>query len=327
MRRRDLIAGLGAAALWPVRAPAQQQAMPVVGFINATSSNESEGPLAAFRAGLAKLGFIEGRNVVVEYHWLDGRYGSIPTLVADLVRRRVAVIATPGNTPAALAAKAATSTIPIVFGVGEDPVRLGLVASLARPGGNLTGVNFFAIEAVSKRLGLLHELVPKAKRIAVLVNPSNVGSTDGTLREIEAAARGVGLALNVHEASTSSEIDEAFAALVRERAEALFVGGDAYFIGRRVQFVTLATRHGIPAAFGNPAFAEIGGLMSYGADIADMLRQVGAYTGRILKGTKPADLPVVQSTRFKFVLNMLAAKALGIEVPPGLLASADEVIE
>jgi putative ABC transport system substrate-binding protein len=327
MKRREFIAGLGGAAAWAAVARAQQPPLPVVGLVNAISAKEAEPTWAAFRAGLAESGFIEGRNVVVEYHWLEGQHDLIPALLADWVRRRIAVIAAPGNATATVAAKEATSTIPIVFGVPDDPVRLGLVGSLDRPGGNLTGVNFFSTEAVPKRLGLLHQLVPKAKRVAVIVNPSERESAEGTLREIEAAAAVVGLALDVYNASTSPEIDAAFAALVRGRAEALFVGADGYFVGRRVQFVTLATHYGIPAAFSHPSFAEIGGLMSYSADIRGMVRQVGAYTGRILNGTKPADLPVMQSTRFKFVLNMLTAKVLGIDVHPGLLAVADEVIE
>jgi putative ABC transport system substrate-binding protein len=326
-KRREFIAGLGGAAAWPVVARAQQRALPIVGFINAASESDSQRSLAAFRAGLAEFGFVEGRNVIVEYHFLGGRDDLVPALVTDWVSRRIAAIATPGYAPAAVAAKALTSTIPIVFGVGEDPVRLGLVASLTHPGGNLTGVNFFTVEVVSKRLGLLHQLVPKAKRIAVVVNPADVLSTDGTLREIEAAAHIIGLTFRVYHASTSLEIEEVFTDLARDQAEALFVSADGYFVSRRVQFVTLATRHGIPTAFSNPIFTETGGLMSYAADIEGMVRQVGTYTARILQGVKPAELPVVQSTRFKFVLNMVTAKALGVDVPPGLLASADEVIE
>jgi putative ABC transport system substrate-binding protein len=246
--------------------------------------------------------------------------------VAELVRRRVAVIAVPGNTVTALAAKAATSTIPIVFGVGDDPVRLGLVASLARPGGNLTGM-IFTNEAVPERLGLLHELVPKASRVAVLVNPRNPVVAETTLRDAQEAACLIGLPIDILKASTSREIEEAFATIVRERVEALFIGADWYFERRRVQLLTLATRHGIATSYSNRIFPEAGGLMSYGTDAVDVYRQVGAYTGQILKGAKPADLPVVQSTKFEFVINMLTAKALGIKVPPGLLASANGVIE
>ena len=301
--------------------------MPVVGFVNGGSADASAGHVAAFRKGLGETGYVEGQNVTVEYHWLEGQYDRLPALMADLVRRRVAVIATPGSTPAALAAKAATATIPIVFGVGEDPVKLGLVASLARPGGNATGINFFAQEVVAKRLGLLHELVPKAVRVAVLVNPANATSAETTLRDVQEAARAIGLQIQVLNASTSREIDAAFATLARERPDALFVAADAFFASRRVQFATLAARDRIPAAYANRDFVAAGGLMSYGTDFADSYRQVGVYTGNILKGAKPADLPVVQSTKFEFVINLQTAKALGIDVPPTLLAIADEVIE
>jgi len=283
--------------------------------------------VAAFRKGLSEASYVEGQNVTVEYNWLEGRYDRVLTLVADLVRRRVAVIATPGNTIAALAAKAATPTIPIVFGVGEDPVKLGLVASLARPGGNATGVNFFFSEVVAKRLELLHELVPKAVRIAVLVNPTNTPSTEAALRDIPAAARALGLQIQLLNASTSREIEAAFATLVRDRADALFVAPDAFFNSRGVQFATLAAAHRVPAAYALREYVVAGGLMSYATDNVDMWRQVGVYTGQILKGAKPADLPVVQSTKFEFVINLQTARALGIEVPPQLLASADEVIE
>jgi len=239
----------------------------------------------------------------------------------------VAVIATPGNLPGTLAAKAATATIPIVFGVGEDPTKLGLVASLARPGGNLTGMNFFGNEAIPKRLGLLHELVPKADRVAVLVDPGNISQTEATLRETQAAAGLIGLPIDILKAGNAREIEEAFATMVRKRDDALFVGPDAFFSGRRVEIVTLAARHGIATSFNGREYVEAGGLMSYGTDLAQMLRQVGAYAGQVLKGTKPADLPVVQSTRFAFVINMQTARILGIEVPPKLLAQADEVIE
>ena len=324
MQRREFIAGLAAAA-WPLTAYAQQPALPVVGFVNAAGAADAYA--AAFRRGLNETGYIEGQNVTVEYHWLEGRFDRLPALMADLVRRRVAVIATPGGNLAALTAKAATTTIPIVFGVGEDPVKLGLIASLARPGGNATGINFFVQEVVAKRLGLLHDLVPKAVRIAVLVNPANAPTAESTLRDIPEAARALGLQIQVHKASTSREIEAAFATLERERTDALFVAPDVFFTGRRVQFATLATRHAIPAVYGNRVFVEAGGLMSYGTDFAEMFRQVGVYTGQILKGAKPADLPVIQSTKFVFAINLQTARALGLTVQPDLLSIADEVIE
>jgi putative tryptophan/tyrosine transport system substrate-binding protein len=265
--------------------------------------------------------------VTVEYHWLEGHYDRLPALLADLVRRRVAVIATPGTPPAALAAKAATTTIPIVFGIGQDPVRLGLVASLARPGGNATGVNFFSQEVVAKRLRLLHDLMPKAVRVAVLVNPANAASAENTLREVKEAAPTIGLQIQILNASTIGEIDAAFAAFSRERPDALFVAPDSFFVGRRVQLVTLTARDKIPATYSTRTTVEVGGLMSYGTDIADMYHQVGAYTGSILKGAKPADLPVVQSTKFELVVNLTTAKALGLAIPESFLSLVDEVIE
>ena len=326
--RRELITLLGgAAAAWPLAAHAQQPAMTVVGLVNGRSPEASVRIARAFRNGLNEAGWVEGQNVMVEYHWLDGQYDRLPSLMADLVRRQVAVIATPGSNAAALAAKAATTTIPIVFGVGEDPVKLGLVASLARPGGNATGINFFAQEVTAKRLGLLHELVPKAVRIAVLVNPGNTSSAEATLREVPEAARALGLQIQALNASTSREIEAAFATLVRERADALLVAGDGFLISRRVQFATLATRHGVPTAYGVREHVEAGGLMSYGTYIMDTYRQVGVYTGQILKGAKPADLPVLQSTKFEFVINLQTARALGIEVPNSIQLLADEVIE
>jgi len=264
---------------------------------------------------------------VVEYHWLDGRYDRLPSLMADLVRRRVAIIATPGITAGAQAAKAATTAIPIVFGVGDDPVRLGLVASLSRPGGNATGVNFFSREIAAKRLGLFHDLVPKATRIAVLVNPANQPIAELTLRDMPEAARALGLQVQILEASTSREIEEAFATLVRDRADALFIAGDGFFNSRRVQFATLAARDRIPTSCSTRDMAEAGLLMSYGADNVDMFHRVGVYTGQILKGADPADLPVLQSTKFEFVINMQTARALGLEVPNSLQLLADEVIE
>jgi putative ABC transport system substrate-binding protein len=277
--------------------------------------------MAAFRKGLAETSFVEGQNVTVEYHWLEGKYDRVPALMADLVNRRVAVIATPGTPPAALAAKAATNTIPIVFGVGEDPVKLGLVPSLARPGGNLTGINYFLQEVTAKRLGLLRELVPKAIRVALLINPANASIAKTTLRDGEEAARVLGLQTRVLNASTPPELDAAFATFAQDRPDALFVAGDAFFGSRAVQLVNLAARDA------HRDYVAVGGLISYGTDIADMFRQVAVYTGNILKGTKPADLPVVQSTKFEFAINQQTAKTLGIEVPPTLLAVADEVIE
>jgi putative tryptophan/tyrosine transport system substrate-binding protein len=327
MRRREFIAGLGGAAAWPLAARAQQPAMPVVGFVNARSADVSADRVRAFGKGLGETGYVDNENVTVEYHWLDGHYDRVPALVADFVRRRVAVIAAPGGTNVALAAKAATATIPIVFGVGGDPVQLGLVASLARPGGNATGINFFAREVSAKRLALLHQLVPKAVRVAVLVNPANVIAAENTLREVQEAARIIGLQQQVFNASTNREIDAVFAALERERPDALFVGPDQFFASRGVQLANLAARNRLPAAYAERETAAAGGLMSYGADIADSYRQIGVYTGSILKGAKPADLPVVQSTKFEFVINLQTARLLGIEVPETLLATADEVIE
>jgi putative ABC transport system substrate-binding protein len=328
IRRRDFFALLGgAAAAWPLAARAQQPAMPVVAFIDGGSIDANARRVAAFRKGLNETGTIESQNVTVEYHWLEGRYDRLPALVADLVRRRVAVIATPGSVPATLAAHAATTTIPIVFGVSEDPVRLGLVASLARPGGNATGINFFIREVTAKRLRLLHDLVPKAVRVAVLVNPTNATSAESTLREVQEAAPTLGLQIQIINATTIGEIDAAFATLRRERPDALYVAPDGFFDSRRGQFATLTARDSIPASYPTRDMVAAGGLMSYGTDFADTFRQVGVYTGSILKGAKPADLPVVQSTKFEFAINLQTARALDIEVPANLLAIADEVIE
>jgi len=327
MNKRAFITLLGGAAGWPLAARAQQAGMPVIAFIDATSAVASARWTAAFRKGLNETGYTEGRNVAVEYHWLEGRYDRLPALLAELVGRRVAVIATPGSTPAALAAKAATTTIPIVFGVGEDPVKLGLVANLARPGGNATGVNFFVSEVVRKRLGLLRDLIPRAVRIAVMINPGNAATAEATLREVQKAADALGLQIHVVNASTSDEINAAFATISHERAEALFLGPDAFFNSRRVQLVTLSARDRIPTVYGTRDYVEVGGLMSYGTNITDSFSQAGVYVGKILNGTKPAELPVIQSTKFEFVINLQTAKALSLDVPSGLLLAADEVIE
>jgi putative tryptophan/tyrosine transport system substrate-binding protein len=328
VKRRDFITVVGGATVaWPLAARAQQPAMPVVALVNPAERDGIPRYVAGFRRGLSDTGYIEGQNVAVEYHWLEGRYDRLPEVMADLVRRRVAVIATPGGTPVALAAKAATSTIPIVFGVAENPVSIGLVANLARPGGNATGINFFLGELVAKRLGLLHDLVPKAARLAVLVNPANALTADATLRGVPEAARTFGLQVQVLNASTGLEIDAAFSSMVRERADALFIAPDAFFASRRVQLATLAARDRIPTSCPNREMVETGLLMSYGANVADMFRQVGIYTGSILKGAKPADLPVLQSSNFEFVINLQIARALGIDVPNAIQLLADEVIE
>jgi putative ABC transport system substrate-binding protein len=327
MRRREFIAFLGSslAGWWPLAARAQQPAMPVVGFLYPTSRDTIPDRVRGFRQGLKDVGFAEGENVAIEYRSADGQFDRLPALAAELVRRQVAVIAA-GNFASALAAKAATTTIPIVFVVAEDPVRLGLVASLARPGGNLTGINFFNTEVTAKRLELLRELVPGATRVAVLVNPANP-ATETTLRDVEPAARAMGLQLQVLKAGTSREIDAAFATFVRERPDALFVGGDSFFVSRRFQLVNLASRHTIPATYSQREFTEVGGLISYGANPTDANRQVGVYAGRILKGAKPVDLPVVQATKLELVINHQTARMLGLTVPDKLLVAADEVIE
>jgi len=326
--RREFITLLGGAVAWPLAARAQQPAMPVIGFLDPRSLHYTlADQQRAFRQGLKDAGYVEGESVVIEYRWAEGQIDRLPALAAELVRRRVAVITTGGGPAAALAAKAATTTIPIVFVVGEDPVKLGLVASLARPGGNLTGINLVIGELTAKRLGLLRELVPGAARVAVLVNPANTANAETTLRDVEPAARAMGLQIQILKASTSREIEAAFATFVGERPDALFVGNDAFLISRRVQLVHLATRHAIPATYTARDFAEVGGLMSYGSNITDAYRQFGVYAGRILKGAKPAELPVVQSTKFELVINLPTARMLGLTVPDKLIAAADEVIE
>jgi len=328
MRRRNFIAGLASTtATWPLSAGAQQPSIPVVAFLSGRSADTSVRVATAFRKGLNETGYVEGQNVTVEYHWLEGHYDNLPSLMADLVHRRVAVIATPGSAPAARAAKAATATIPIIFGVGEDPVGLGLVANLARPGGNATGINFFVNEVVAKRLRLLHDMVPKSVRVAVLVNPSNVSSAETTSHILRETAPAIGVQTEIVNATTISEIDAAFASFARERPDALFVAPDGFFASRAVQFATLTARDKIPAAYTERDTVAVGGLMSYGSDVAEMYRQVGLYAGSILKGVKPADLPVLQSTKFEFVINLQTARALGIEVRSDLLSIADEVIE
>jgi ABC-type uncharacterized transport system substrate-binding protein len=326
MKRREFITVIGGvAATWPIAAQAQQSTRPVVALINGGAADVRYA--AAFRKGLSELGYDEDKNVTVEYHWLEGQYARLPDLFDNLIWRRVAVIATAGSTPAALAAKAATAAIPIVFGVGEDPVALGLITNLAKPGGNVTGINFFAFELNAKRLGLMHELLPKATRFAVLLNPGNAPSAQSTSNEIRKAAQGLGLDVLFFNASTSAEIDAAFTAMAHERVDALFIAADAFFNGRRVQFATLAMRDRLPASFLTREMVEAGLLMSYGTSVADMFRQVGIYTGSILNGTKPTDLPVLQSTKFEFVINLQTARSLQIDIPPTLLARADEVIE
>ena len=324
MKRREFMLLLGVAVAWPLAARAQQAVMPVIGFLHSQSPDTTVDLMRGFHRGLKESGYVEGENVTIAYRWADNQLDRLPALAAELVRRQVAVIST-GSNAAALAAKAATATIPIVFSASEDPVGMGLVASLARPGGNLTGINFLNNELNAKRLELLRELVPAAARVAVLVNPTTGPAVETTLRDVEAAARAMALRTQVLNASTGREIAAAFATFGRERPDGLFVGGDAFFVSRRVQLAHLATRHAIIATYSLRDFAEVGGLMSYGANLTDAYRQVGAYTGRILKGAKPTDLPVVQTSKFELVINAETARILDLTVP--LLARADEVIE
>jgi putative tryptophan/tyrosine transport system substrate-binding protein len=328
MRRREFIILLGGAAAWPLAARAQQPAMPVIGFLGATSPDAANADyLRVFRQALKESGYVEGENVAIEYRWAETQLDRLPALAAELVSRRVAVVVSVEGPPVVFAAKTATTTIPIVFVISDDPVRLGLVASLARPGGNLTGINFVSNELVAKRLELLRELVPGAARVAVLVNPANTANTETTLRDVEPAARAVGFQIQVLNADTSREIDAAFATIVRDRPDALFSASSPYFTSRRIQLVQLAARHAIPATYPGRQYVEVGGLMSYGANIADAWRQLGVYTARILKGIKPADLPVVQASKFELVINHQTARMLGLTVPNKLLVAADEVIE
>ena len=328
MRRRDFVTLLGgSAAAWPLSAHAQQSAMPVIGLLDQRSPDELADRLRGFRQGLRDSGFVEGQNVTIDYRWAENKLDRLPDLAADLVRRQVAVIAATSGVSPALAAKAATTTIPVVFIVGEDAVKLGLVANLARPGGNLTGINFFSGELGAKRLELLREMVPGARRVAVLVSPANTKYAETTINEVGPSAHSMGLQIQVLQASTISEINAAFATFADARPDALFVGHDPFFNGRRIQLVQLATRYAAPASYSSRDFAEAGGLMSYGANIAEAWSQAGSYAGRILKGTKPADLPVVQSNKFELVINNQTATMLSLTVPSSLLAIADEVIE
>jgi len=323
LQRREFIAGLGGAAAWPLAAGAQQPAIPVIGYLHVGSPEPSR--VVAFHKGLSESGYVEGRNVAIEYRWAHNEVDRLPELAADLVRRRVAVIVTEGIA-SVLAAKAATTTIPIVFGTGADPIQEGLVASLNRPGGNITGIASQSVELTPKRLGLLHELLPRAARLAVLVN-SNDPNAASMITDVRAAASTIGLQIEVFFASTNREVEAAFASLAQKRADALLVLPSILFLDRRVQLATLAAHYRMPASYPSRENVEAGGLMSYGANFADMNRQGGIYVGRVLKGDKPVDLPVMQSTRFEFVINLQTARLLGLDIPPTLLAIADEVIE
>jgi putative tryptophan/tyrosine transport system substrate-binding protein len=327
VKRRDFIMLLGGAAAWPLAARAQQRVLPIIGYLDSRSPEEVASRLRAFRQGLKDAGYVEGENVAILYRFAEDQIDRLPELAADLAGRQIAVIVAPAGIPAALAAKAATTTIPILFVIAEDPVALGLVSSLAHPGGNITGVNFLSAELTAKRLELLREMVPKAARVAVLVSPTDAKRTEGILRDLQAAARRIGLQIQVHNANTSHEIDAAFETMGRDRPDALFVGTTPFLNVRLVQLAQLAAFHRLPSAHDPRGYAEVGGLMSYGTNIADAYRQVGIYAGRIIKGAKPADLPVVQSSKFELVINHPTARMLGLTVPPGLLVAADEVIE
>ena len=327
MRRREFITFLASVvAGWPLRARAQQTVLPAVGFLNSASPLPWENYVAGFRAGLKEAGFVDGQNVTIEFRWAEGHYDRLPGMAADLVRRKVAVLVATGGAPSVVAAKAATSTIPIVFTAGVDPVRQGFVTSLSRPGGNITGVNLFVTVLEGKRLGLLRALVPGVQLIAVLFNPNRPNHAD-EVREVQEAARALGQQIHILLASSESAINAAFATATQLHAGALLVGTDAFFNSQRDKIIALAARHSIPTIYEQRDFALAGGLMSYGTNLANGYRQVGVYVGRILKGEKPGDLPVVQSTKFEFVINLNTAKALGIEVPPNLSAEADEIIE
>ena len=326
MRRRKFITLLGSAAAWPLAARAQLSAMPVVGYLGSTSPEMSAKRLAAFRKGLHDAGFEEGRNVTIEFRWANGREERMPELVADLIRRGVAVIVAPASTAGALAAKAATRTIPIVFATGSDPIALGIVTSLNHPGGNVTGVTIFGVELTAKRLGLLRELTPQAARFVALVNPRSV-MADGIVKNVEASAPIFGLPVEILHASTDRELVEALSGLSQRAGAVLLVTVDNFFFDRRALIVTLAARHALPTVYYSREFAEVGGLISYGSNVENVLELTGIYTGRILKGEKPADLPVAQPTKFELVVNLVTAKALGFDIPPTLLALADEVIE
>jgi putative tryptophan/tyrosine transport system substrate-binding protein len=326
-RRREFITLVGGAATWPLAARAQQPTMPVIGFLDARSPDAMADRLRGFRQGLRDAGFVEGDNATILYRWAENALDRVPEMAAELVRRHVAVIVASGGIAVTLAAKAATAAVPIVFIVSEDPVRLGLVASLARPGGNLTGVNFFNSELTAKQLELLHELVPRAGRVAVFLNPANAATGETTLRDVEPAARAIGLQIQILRTSTGPEIDAASATFARERPDAMFVSNDPFFNSRRVQLVQLAAHHRLPAIFSGREYTEMGGLMSYGTNVADAYRQLGVYAGHILKGARPADLPVVQSNKFELIINHQTARLLGLTVPDKLLTAADEVIE
>jgi len=327
IRRRDFMSLLGgAAAVGPLPARAQQPAAPVIAIINAGSPDTQLDRMRAFRQDLKDAGHVEGENVTIEYRWAENQIDRVPALVTELIRRQVAVIVATGGSDPALAAKAATTTIPIVFTIPEDPVRLGLVASLARPGGNATGINFFSNELIAKRLELLRELVPAARRVAVLIHPADANA-ETVLRDVDTATRAMGLQIQTLDVSTGPDIDAAFATFAHDRPDAVFISGGPLFVSRRIQLVLLAARHALPASYGSREYAEIGGLISYGTSLTDAYRQIGIYAGRILKGAKPADLPVMQATKFELVINHAAARVLGLSVPPSLLARADEVIE
>jgi putative ABC transport system substrate-binding protein len=326
MQRREFITLLGGTAAWPLVARAQQPALPVIGFLHAGAPAPQANSVAAFRKGLGEAGYVEGRNVAIEYRWAEGQYDRLAGLAADLARRQVAVIFG-GGPPAAAAAKAATTTIPIVFTSGDDPVKSGLVESLNRPGGNVTGVYLFLTGLEARKLGLLRELVPQVKMIAALINPNNSSAPETQSRDLQAAARTIGLQIQIFNASSERDIAAAFASIAQLRAGALLVGADVFFSNQREQIVALTARHAIPAIYELREFAAAGGLMSYGTSLADGYRQAGIYTGRALRGDKPADMPVVQPTKFEFVINLKTAKTLGLEFPPGMLAIADEVIE